>query len=86
MNKICVFVLRKEEKMRADDPMHMQKISNDTMNHCQVEDADDPSTDMSSCCSMKPFYAAVLWLQLAEVPKSLFLKIKAFPTINLKAS
>lgn len=58
--KLCIkydFVLYKEEKMHTDD--QMQKISNDMMIHCQVEDADDPSTDMSSCCSMKPFCAAV---------------------------
>lgn len=68
--------------MHPDDPTYMQKISNDTTNHCQVEDADDPSTDMSSCCSMKPFYAAEL--QLADVPKSLFWENKGVSNYKFK--
>lgn len=62
----------------------MHKISYDIVNHCQVEDADDPGTDILSHCSMKPFYTAAV--SLADVYKILFLKINAFPTINLKAS
>lgn len=58
----------------------MHKISYDTVNHCQVEDADDPGTDISSCCSMKPFCAAAVLL--VDVYKILFMKINAFPMIN----
>lgn len=60
--------------MHADD---MQKIFNDIMSHFQVQDADDPSTDMSSCCYMMPIREAAL--QLADVHGILSLKIKAFP-------
>jgi len=55
-------VFKELKKTHADNYIDMQKISNNVMNHSQVEDADDPSlfTDMSSCCSMKPFCAAAL--------------------------
>lgn len=61
----------------------IQKISNDILNHCQVEDADDPGTD-TVCHPQSHFYAAVL--QLTNVHNILFLKIKVFPTIDFKAS
>lgn len=44
----------------VDDHMHKQKIIIDKIKHCQVEDTNDPSTDASSCCSVKPFCTGVL--------------------------
>lgn len=58
--------------------MQMHKISFDIMNHCQVEDTDEVL--ICHCCSMKTF-----WHFMADVDKILFLKIKAFPIIHLKA-